>query len=218
MTQVIKDLIGLVKDQNEVAAKRLVTKRYAIKISPEDFKALFLELCRKELLSRNQDKEFIVDKDNKHIINMLYYYLTGSEEFPGNYYKGILLAGSIGSGKTIIMNAFCTIIEMHTDKIFYRTNAKRIPDIIRENEAGHFDKRPMFIDDIGREPKEVNNYGTKELPVTDLMSIRYDFGSLTFATTNFNDDILRKFYGEAIVDRFHEMFNYLILKGNSKRS
>ena len=75
----------------------------------------------------------------------------------------------------------------------------------------------MLIDDIGREPKEINTFGTKELPVTDLMSIRYDFGSLTFATTNFNDDILKEFYGEALIDRFHEIFNYIIMTGKSRR-
>ena len=213
----VTDIIAKMKADNEAKASTLKSQWYFVRMSPEDFKTLFLEACRKELLSRNQDKEFVIDEYNKHIMNQLYYYLSGSDKFEGDHHRGIFLAGSIGSGKTIIMNAFCTIIEAYTDRVFYRTHAKRLPSLIGSHEDGYFDKRPMFIDDIGREPKEVNNYGTKELPTVDLMSIRYDYGSLTFATTNFNDDVLKQFYGEAIVDRFHEMFNYLIMKGPSKR-
>lgn len=213
----VSSILDKLKADNIESAHKLDIQRYFVQIRPDEFKELILELCRKELLARNQNKYFIIDDDNKAVINQLFFYLTGSEQFKGDHYKGILLAGSIGSGKTVIMNAFCSILEMYTNKVFVRTHAKRIPELIRANEPGHFDKRPMFIDDLGREPKEINTYGTKELPTVDLMSIRYDFGALTFATTNFNDDVLKQFYGEAIVDRFHEMFNYLIIKGSSKR-
>lgn len=213
----VTEIIEKMRAENTLLSESIKSKWYFVKMSSQDFRNLFLELCRKELLMRHQDKYFDIDNENKEAINQLYYYITGSDQFNGDHYKGIFLAGSIGSGKTIVMNAFCSMIEMHSDKVFFRTHAKRIPALLESHEAGYFDKRPMFIDDIGREPKEVNNYGTKELPTVDLMSIRYDCGSLTFATSNFDDDVLKQFYGEAIVDRFHEMFNYMIIKGPSKR-
>lgn len=217
MIQVI-EILEKIKAENNSLMVAMKSQRLVSKIKPDDFKDMFFEYARKELLKRNQDKCFVVDDSNKDVINQLYYYLTGSSQFDGDIYKGILLAGSIGTGKSIIMNAFCNIYEELTAKLFFRTHAKRIPELLRTEESGFFDKRPMFIDDLGREPKEVNNYGTKELPTIDLMSIRYDYGALTFATTNFNNDVLKQLYGEAIIDRFKEMFNTIVLKGSSKRN
>jgi DNA replication protein DnaC len=106
---------------------------------------------------------------------------------------------------------------LFSSKRITKIHSKRVADVLKEHDKGWLDKRPLFIDDLGREPKEVNNYGTKELPIIDLISIRYDFGALTFATTNFDSEKLAEFYGVAIVDRFKEMFNMLVLKGASKR-
>lgn len=216
MTPVI-DTINKIRLENGIARAELKFNKIQIDLAPEEFYTLFLEMAQKELLKKGIDKAYKVDESNKATINDLYYYTTRSPKFSGNLDKGILLAGSIGAGKTLIMNVLCSIIEERTNKIFHRTHAKRIPDLLKITEPGHFDRRPMFIDDLGREPLMVNNYGTKELPIIDLMSIRYDFGALTFATTNFDQDKLTEFYGEATIDRFREMFNTIIITGKSRR-
>ena len=90
--------------------------------------------------------------------------------------------------------------------------------LIRDNGGVEYYKlKPMFIDDIGKETKEVRDYGTIVNPVPDLFSVRYDFGAWTLATCNYKPKELTEFYGETIVDRFKEMFNYLVLTGKSRR-
>jgi DNA replication protein DnaC len=217
MIQVTK-IIENLKSEIEVLKKEVEKVNLCAQISPLDFKLIFLLEAQKEMLKKGLNKEFIIDDENKEIINQLFYYLTLSDKFSGDFNKGILLAGSIGSGKTLIISTFCNVFEKLNRKSITRTHSKRINDLIKCNESGYYDKRPMFIDDLGRESKEVNNYGTKELPIIDLLSIRYDYGTLTFATTNFNEEKLKDFYGEAVADRFKEMFNTLLLLGKSKRA
>jgi len=76
-------------------------------------------------------------------------------------------------------------------------------------------KRPLFIDDLGKESLEANNFGTKIQPIADLISLRYDLGSMTFVTTNYKMETLTKFYGITTTDRFKEMFNIMELGGES---
>jgi len=213
----VTKIIEEIKNDNKELSVLRENAKITIKIAPEDFKEVFVLLAQKEMLKRGLKRDFIIDDENKEIINQLFFYLTNSEKFNGCQHKGILLAGSIGAGKTLIMNVICEIIELFSTKRITKIHSKRVADVLKEHDKGWLDKRPLFIDDLGREPKEVNNYGTKELPIIDLISIRYDFGALTFATTNFDSEKLAEFYGVAIVDRFKEMFNMLVLKGASKR-
>jgi DNA replication protein DnaC len=213
----ITDYIKNLNSEIEKKQTEINSKRFQVKLSASEFKEIFLLEAKNEMLKRNIDKEFIVDETNKHMINYLFYYLIGAKEFPGNLNKGILISGSLGIGKTIIMNAFCNIYENLCSKVFVRLHSKKIIQFIKSKEPGYLDKRPVFIDDLGREPVEINDYGTKERPIVDLISIRYDTGALTFATTNFKTETLTEFYGQAIVDRFKEMFNYVEIIGESKR-
>jgi DNA replication protein DnaC len=128
-----------------------------------------------------------------------------------------MLSGSIGTGKTIMINAICKIIESGSNKIITRMHSKKMNEMIKNNEPGFYDMRPLFIDDLGREPKEANDYGNKSEPLIDLISVRYDLGSWTFATTNFKKETLSEFYGAAIVDRFEEIFNTIVIEGSSRR-
>jgi DNA replication protein DnaC len=221
MTQIsnekIKSYLESLAKSKEEATKNFETRRVFINITGEDFKQIMKIECEIEILKRGLKKEFLIDNENREILFQLYFYLTGSPQFKGNLDKGILLSGSIGVGKTLILNSFCNIIEAFSQKRITRFNSKRIAPAIIEKEAGFYDKRPLFIDDLGREQKEINDYGTKEQPLIDLFSVRYDLGSWTFATTNFGDETLSSFYGAQIFDRFKEMFNFLYIKGESKR-
>lgn len=213
----ISDYKQILQQKNESLISEIKSKRVFVDINSVDFKEIFLLESKNEILKRGIQSDFIIDNNNKHIVNQLYFYLIGSADFAGNTNKGILIQGSIGAGKTIIMNAFCNIIENLSKKVITKIHSKKINEVIKLNDSGYLDKKPLFIDDLGREGKEINDFGTKTTPLIDLFSIRYDLGSWTFATTNFNADTLQEFYGEAIVDRFKEMFNFLTLTGKSKR-
>ena len=76
----------------------------------------------------------------------------------------------------------------------------------------------MFLDDIGSEETFVNHFGTKISPVEDLLFDRNENKSLkTFATSNLNLDRLKSVYGERMGDRWAEMFNIVIIEGESRR-
>lgn len=211
------NFIEELKKQKLEAEVLLSSKRIYLNISPADFKEAFVLGCEIEMLKRGIKKPFLVDDRNKEVINQLYYYIKGSDTFKGDLNKSILLSGAIGTGKTVMINSLCNIIEAGSNKVITRMHAKKMDEMIKTNEKGFYDQRPLFIDDLGREPKEANSYGNKSEPLIDLVSVRYDLGAWTFATTNFKKETLSEFYGAAIVDRFNEMFNTLIIIGESRR-
>lgn len=68
----------------------------------------------------------------------------------------------------------------------------------------------LILDDIGPEPRRVNNYGTECLPVAELLQRRYDKSLPTIITTNLGDSEIEgtpQFlgYGRRIMDRLNEM-------------
>jgi DNA replication protein DnaC len=213
LSEIKTNLREKINAANKEAAKR----RAFISISASDFKEIFLLQMDFILSEKGLGNKYVLDKDNSSVINQIYLYLVGSDEFSGNINKGLLLMGSIGTGKTMIINAIISIIEELTVKRFTKVHAKALFSLMKNKDDGYFDKRPVFIDDIGKEIQEVNDYGTKTNPVPELFAIRYDYNSWTFATCNYNEKELTELYGETIVDRFKELFNVLILEGDSRR-
>jgi len=217
----------LQKISSELSENIKKQRRIFINIDKESFINLFKINAKNEMIKRNIDKDFIIDKDNAEVIDNLYYYLIQNNEFKayknnkkidGDFNKGILLSGEIGTGKTIIISSFCNIIEGLSDKIIEKYHSKQlIKRLNDEQDDEYFNERPLFIDDIGKEAKEIIDYGTRKYPMTDLFSTRYNYGAWTFGTTNYTEKTLESYYGESITDRFNEIFNLLILKGKSRR-
>lgn len=222
MTQIsnilVSDLIETQKTELQELRQRSKIKKILINLSPSDFKELFIIQANKIIAGRNIRREFELTEQNKAIINQIYYYCSGNKEkFNGEIEKGILLVGRNGVGKTLILKSFFNIIQLTTNKIITQIHSKKLQSEIRANGSDYYERRPLFIDDMGKESKEVNDYGTKILPISDLMALRYDNGALTFATCNYKIDTLTEFYGITTTDRFKEMFNIIELKGNSFR-
>lgn len=68
----------------------------------------------------------------------------------------------------------------------------------------------LIVDDIGPEPRKVNNYGNECLPIAELLQRRYDQSLPTIITTNLGDAEIEgtsQFlgYGRRIMDRLNEM-------------
>lgn len=87
-------------------------------------------------------------------------------------------------------------------------------------------KRPLFIDELGREQLEMNAFGNKMRPIADLMALRYNNGARTFFTSNFKIETLSKGrndkgelvgYGKYIGERIQEMTNIIEMPGESRR-
>jgi DNA replication protein DnaC len=213
----IKNIIGIINQETSVLRSNNRFNRGVVKLEMNDFKALIKAEAENILAKRGRIIDFSIDKDNEQVIEYLNLYLGYDNSFPGDLSKGIMIIGSIGCGKTLIMLAFFNIIERFTIKRITKAHSKGLARMFHENGMSYYEKKPLFIDDIGKETKEVKDFGTIINPIPDLISLRYDFGAWTFATCNYKTSELNDFYGTMITDRFKEIFNILTLEGNSRR-
>lgn len=212
------NLINNLKLDLKAAKEEMKCRRVYLSIEPETFKEAFKLIANTQMIKRNNQDVFKVDENNKELINQIYFYAIGSDKFKGDLRKGILLNGNVGTGKTIIINTLIEIIQRLTNKIITVFHAKEIHyKVSKQDDEAYYHKRPLFVDDIGKEPSVVNSFGTKTNPIADLFAARYDCGAWTFATTNHTKPDLIDYYGDSTVDRFREMFNVIALIGESRR-
>ncbi len=180
----------------------------------------------KHMCRRGVYHKYEVDDNNRDIIRQMYFYTAGSSNCSWNINKGIYLGGKIGCGKTILMLAFCEVLGSLTGKVIEMIPANQLYKRIQLDGLNSLAKRPLLIDELGREQVEVNDYGNRTRPINELMELRYETGARTFFTSNFkistlskeyNDKGVRQGYGEYIGERIREMVNMVILPGESRR-
>ncbi len=217
MTQTFESIIA--ESKNELSRERqvMIDRRFVMNIDADSFMELLKIEATKAIVSKNIDREFEINDQNRKIIEQLFLYCTKNKEFNGDLNKGILLAGKNGIGKTIILSAISAMFLKLSRKVFKEYHSKVLAQIINKEGIGAYIKKPLFVDDIGKEQRESMNYGNRTQPIPDLMAIRYDNGALTLATTNYNIDTLSGFYGVTTTDRFKEMFNIFVMTGESYR-
>jgi DNA replication protein DnaC len=203
--------IGNIIEKGEYKDTILHSRKFKSTCTAEYFRENFI----REAKNRMHGNIFLVDDENKEAINQLYYYLIGSDQFKGDLFKGIILMGAIGSGKTVLLESFIEVFNATSDKVITSIHAKDLTRIVKENPIGFLNKRPLFIDDMGKEQRAIKNYGTEEHPMEDIFNERYKNFALTFATTNYNFDDLQ--YSRHMVDRLKQMMNVIILPGKSRR-
>jgi DNA replication protein DnaC len=187
--------------------------------------------------------KFKIDSVNKDLFSALCYYFSDDKNFythsellhiqNPSLSKGIILAGNFGTGKTWMMKLF----SKNQRQVFYIRNAKDIANDYQGNGVESTDfinkfKNPendsasfyqpyagLCIDDIGTEDLK-NNFGNKKNVIGDLIEQRYSIGNtgvLFHATTNLNGDQLKNFYGERVVSRMREIFNFIEFPGSDRR-
>ena len=76
----------------------------------------------------------------------------------------------------------------------------------------------LAIEDMGREPAEILEFGNTASPVIDLLEYRYDNQLFTFITTNLTPAQIREKYGNRIADRFNEMMETIVFKNGTYRN
>lgn len=185
--------------------KDQIKVRFHCSASPEEFKTFFLEKC---------EFDFIVDEYNKEVINQLYFWLVRDERFSGDYEKGIMLIGNIGTGKTVIIDCFCHAVEILTKKIIEKIQSSYTMTIAKEGIDKYY-KKPIFIDDIGKESLQIIHFGSEHRPFEDLLDQRYRNKAITFGTSNLKLEDMP--YIDHTKDRIKEMFNIIVLPGKSRR-
>lgn len=141
---------------------------------------------------------------------------------------GLLLSGTCGNGKTTMMYAIRDVIleisrmgALDGQYAGKELVVKDAIDVVRTAMDGELQSMvaiPLLaIDDLGKEPAEVVNYGNIINPMVELIEKRYKRQLFTLATTNLTPRQIREKYGARMADRFNEMFNVVIFKSESYR-
>ena len=224
-----RDLYQTLKsDISEIASgekEKMLSRRMVLPLEYSDFRDLFQSFGNICLYNRNQNKSFEIDDYNESIIEQLYLYATNNPNFSGDLNKGIMLQGKFGCGKTLIFETY-SLLHNHTIKEFSMNRphltfikSVELQEQLMKQSSWMFVQRPLVIDEFGRESKTVQDYGNIMRPISELLSLRSDAGTLTHGTTNFTLETLSSedFYGAMIGDRLKMMFNFITMKGESRR-
>lgn len=169
---------------------------------------------------------FVVDDDNREVIETLAKYFTNSPEFEKikegySLKKGLILHGPIGVGKSKLMKMF-----LHNQRQAFRivdcvdigrAYAKKGEDslvqyfkdqpVMVRNDFNHMSAGYCF-DDLGVE-NDARFFGTECKVMESILEFRYRSKDtlVTHLITNLNAKEITTRYGVRIADRMKEMFN-----------
>ena len=210
---------NMAKQQEQVQEKENSMRSFKsyLPISYDQFKQLLSANAYEIMLRRSVRREFEVDRHNEPILRQLYLYFTNDPACGWNLNAGIIFGGKMGCGKSLMMMAYLGVSDQYSRKLTTQVHSKTLGGLIRQNGMETYVRRPLFIDELGREESEVKDYGNIVKPVIDLFGLRYEEGARTYATTNFNYNSLQNFYSEYIRTRMEEMMTYVQFTGESRR-
>lgn len=202
--------------------RKTIKARFKIPLSYEDTVTALLASVQVEVEYRHR-----TFRQNAALTG---YIQTAAKWLQGNGKFGLMLLGMPGNGKTTLMRAITSLINIYDLKNSYgepvavrAIAATELARINRDNYA-QFKKicnEPMLaIDDLGQEPNEILDYGNVVTPAVDLLCHRYNEQLFTLVTTNLGkrgEHSLRSYYGDRIADRFNEMMDFIVFDNPSYR-
>lgn len=188
--------------------------------------------------------KFEFDEYNSLIYEMLLHYFSNSEAFiklaesigikNPSLKKGLMLTGVPGTGKTWLMRLF----SRNQRQVYNIVGAKDISERyassgwegieefiypvknpINDYQAFLQPYSGLCIDDVGTEDIR-QNFANKSNVIADLIQQRYDkghVGVLLHLTSNLKSDQLGTMYGDRVVSRMRECFNFIQVKGVDRR-
>lgn len=144
--------------------------------------------------------------------------------------SGVLFCGNCGNGKTTMLLAMKSLFQAlgsrHFSFVKEDFNATMMVYDARDivllgkdfSEIRKIREKDLLaIDDFGKEPVEVMDYGTVLSPLVHLLEFRYGQQLFTAMTTNLTPPEIREKYGARIADRFNEMMQVIVFEGPSYR-
>lgn len=213
-------IMGMERDSSKERKKledELFTHKCMFQISFEEFCKILTTNADNILLKRGFTHHFEIDEINQDIIRQLFLYFIGDPVCKWNIHAGIIFAGKVGCGKTLLMTSYILLANSMARKQITMYHANELCEFVRERGIKEIDRKPLFIDELGREPNEVVDFGNVKKPIVDLLAKRYECGARTYATTNFKISSLEEKYNQYIVSRLQEMCNYILVPGDSRR-
>lgn len=168
-----------------------------------------------------RSRTYIANEKTEEYIRRVAVFLTvGGQKF------GLMFCGQCGNGKTTMVKAMQAAINSLINNNYFKNptglTALDAKDYVLRSRDQHElenlrNKKMLFIDDLGREPAEVLEYGNRLNPVTDLIEYRYDKQLFTGFTTNLTPKEIREVYGDRVADRFNEMLEVIVFENKSFR-
>ena len=200
--------------------RRKITKgRFSLPYTDEQVKDILTASVMAEVSYRHQ--VYRESAEMNSYIEQAAQWLKGQDKF------GLLMCGVPGNGKTTLMRAIASLVNVLDIQDDYNQHlgvtiidAREIARLNKDNYETYkqYRQRPMLaIDDLGLEPTEVLDYGNVLNPVIDLLSYRYNEQLFTMITTNLKPSEIREKYKDRIADRFNEMMAKIIFKNSSYR-
>lgn len=192
---------------------------------------------RKELLEKTgrifEPNFSILPEQEEYYENLALYFAKNGGKYDNN--KGIIVAGGVGTGKTLSMKImqklfgnFTLVSARHLVREYLQDGVKVIDEYGRRsfilNSQGNVDTtkpKNYCFDDILLEEVNAKFYGNQQNLMSEILLDRYDayisYQMKTYATTNANMKMIEEGYGTRVRDRIREMCNYITLTGKSFR-
>lgn len=203
--------------------QRSTKARFNTGMSPDRLYLYLLAGVQAEVESRH--REFVMNDELEDQLTQMAGWLSSE----GSRF-GQVLCGGCGTGKSTLLRAFQRVLNLLAipnpldGNRPFGIRIEDSKDIARlcKSDYGSFRKLAMTpilgIDDLGVEPSEIMDFGNVLTPMSDLLSIRYDYQLTTILTTNLSPASIRERYGDRIADRLNEMVGKIIYKNASYRA
>jgi len=159
-------------------------------------------------------REYVVDGENRAVINNVLYYFNSDPVFEGDLGRGLFIRGNIGSGKTHLLEVFKTI-GLRAFVLFKTRLAEREVAIKGHEYLKTLNRATdMGFDDLGAEAN-IKSYGNEVNVMAEVIQDRYDLwkktGAVTHFTTNLTNPEIISRYGDRCLSRLMEMSNFITL-------
>ena len=189
-------------------------------INKKDLQAILTELYRDVVVNRGCEFQEIAGTEVAENIAAVAKWMTGPK-----LKTSLLLQGTLGSGKTSLMNALCSLYRYCISNGIYKCTALMVYDQFKaklDRQSSYYDEFKkadyLFLDDLGTESAKCKDYGVDYTPLPELLYERYEKQRVTIISTNLSDDRLLAWYGKRVVDRFQEMCDKVVFLGDSYRN
>lgn len=184
---------------------------------------------------------FVLDEKNGWLYGQLARWAVGmpfeavspndmAEKVPGQPAGGIVIAGNVGSGKSVALKIAKLLCEVSGAKLYINSTPEKMDwkeqrstdittDFAVNGTLEDYCKcRILCIQDLGAEPAETLYMGNRIPVLRQILESRGDNPLLmTLATTNLTPPEIQNVYGERVRSRLFEMCNFLPLVGPDRR-